>query len=248
MRPRCPTMVRCSDWERVAAPVSILLPGLDGTAELFEPFVAAAPEAFPVRPIALPNDRPRGYTELSNWLGAQLPAGPFSVIAESFSGPLALLIADRCPQVTAVVLCASFVEAPLPKLLARLPDLVWGRPPPRALLSFFLTGGDRTLGDAVHRVIGSVPSRVLAGRVAAALSVDATAELKRCSRPILFVAAQLDRVIPPRCARRVRAINPSARVVEVRAPHLVLQSRPVDAWNEIAPFLQSACQFATIVS
>lgn len=225
----------------MASPVSILLPGLDGTAELFEPFVAAAPKAFPVRPLALPSDRPRDYGELATWTLAQLPREPFALIAESFSGPLALLVADRCPEVTAVVLCASFVEAPLPRLLARLPAFVWNRPPPRALLSFFLTGGDQTLSDAVHHAVASVPSRVLAQRVAAALSVDVTAELERFSRPLLFVAAQLDRVIPSRCAQRVRAIKPSACVVEVRGPHLILQSRPVDAWNRIAPFLQSAC-------
>jgi hypothetical protein len=42
----------------VTAPLSILLPGLDGTAELFARFVAAAPAEFPVRPSA------RSKTEL----------------------------------------------------------------------------------------------------------------------------------------------------------------------------------------
>jgi pimeloyl-ACP methyl ester carboxylesterase len=224
----------------VVAPVSILLPGLDGTAELFEPFVAAAPATFRLRPMALPKDRPRDYGELTTWVLDQLPAEPFALIAESFSGPLALLVADRCPRVTAIVLCASFVEPPLPSLLAHLPEFVWSRPPPHALLSFFLTGGDRTLSDAVHRAVASVPAAVVARRVAAALSADVTAEFERFSRPLLFLAAQLDRVIPSRCSQRARALKPSARFVEVRAPHLVLQSHPIDAWSHIAPFLERA--------
>lgn len=44
-------------------PVSILLPGLDGTAKLFGPFVAAAPHTYDVRPVPLPNDQPRDYLE-----------------------------------------------------------------------------------------------------------------------------------------------------------------------------------------
>ena len=224
----------------MVVPVSILLPGLDGTATLFEPFVAATPEGFPVRPLALPNDRPRDYGELLTWILPQLPAEPFALIAESFAGPLALLVADRCPRVTAVVLCASFVEAPLPRFLARLPDFFWNHPPPRPFVSFFLTGGNQALSDAVRDAVASVPSRVIAHRVAAALSVDVTAELERFARPLLLLTAKLDRVVPARCAQRVRAMKPSARIVEVVASHLVLQSRPADAWGHIAPFLERA--------
>ena len=226
----------------MVAPVSILLPGLDGTAELFEPFVAAAPATHAVRPMALPNERPRDYAELSTWVLDRLPAEPFALIAESFSGPLALLVADRCPRVTAIVLCASFVEAPLPRLLAHLPEFFWSRPPPRTLLSFFLTDGDRALGSAVQRVIASVPAPVVAGRIAAALTADVTAELMRFSRPLLVLTAELDRVLPSDCSERARAFKPSAHFVELRAPHLVLQSRPIDAWKQIAPFLERAAE------
>jgi pimeloyl-ACP methyl ester carboxylesterase len=188
--------------------------------------------------MALPNDRPRGYSDLAAWVIEQLPAEPVAVIAESFSGPLALLVADRCPRVTAIVLCASFVEAPHPSVLARLPTFIWSRPPPSTLISFLLTGGDRALGNAVRRAIADVPGPVIAARIAAALSVDVVAELERFSKPLLLLAAQLDRVIPARCSRRARALKPSAHFVELRAPHLVLQSHPAEAWRKIAPFLE----------
>ena len=68
--------------------VSILLPGLDGTAQLFKPFVAAAPAGLSIRSQPLPCERPRSYRELAEWLVERLPPDPVALIAESFSGPL----------------------------------------------------------------------------------------------------------------------------------------------------------------
>lgn len=222
------------------APVSILLPGLDGTAKLFAPFVAAAPAEFPVRPLPLPNDQPRSYRQLADWVLTQLPPEPFALIAESFSGPLALLVADRCPRVTAIVLCASFVQAPLPEILGRLPTFIWSRPPPAALVRFFLTGGDRVLSDSVRSAIASVSGDVIAFRIAAALRVDVTPELERFARPLLFLDAGQDRVIPSRSSRTSRALKPSATFAELQAPHLLLQAKPRDAWSQIKSFLEKA--------
>ncbi len=239
-RPRSPFVAQLV----MIAPLSILLPGLDGTAALFEPFVAAAPPAFPVQPLPLPNDRPRSYRELADWVRTRVPLEPFALIAESFSGPLALLVADRCPQVTAVVLCASFVDAPLPSLLARLPSFVWHRLPPTALIRLFLTGGDRALAAAVRAVTATVPADVIAHRIAAVLRTDVAAELERLTRPLLLLRAQQDRVIPSRSFDRARTLKPSARFAEIRSPHLLLQTHPDDAWGHIGPFLEeaSACR------
>src|SRR5687768_4116314 len=104
---------------------TILLPGLDGTGDLFAPFVAAAPSGFPVQCVRLPDDSQRSYEELAEWVCARLPAEPVALIAESFSGPLAVLIADRCARVAAVVLCASFVKPPWPGLLVHAPKFLW---------------------------------------------------------------------------------------------------------------------------
>jgi pimeloyl-[acyl-carrier protein] methyl ester esterase len=151
------------------------LPGLDGTADLFEDFAAVAPAGLPVQCQRLPNDKPRAYPELAEWVHAHLPSGRVVLIAESFSGPLALLIADRCPRVVALVLCASFVESPLPRFVARVPKVVWSRPPPIAVFSVFLTGGDRGLAQRVHRAIAAAGDEVIAERITAALEIDVSA-------------------------------------------------------------------------
>jgi pimeloyl-[acyl-carrier protein] methyl ester esterase len=202
--------------------------------------VAASPPRFRVRALALPNDRPRGYRELSDWVLTRLPPEPITLIAESFSGPLALLVADRCPRVTSVVLCASFVKAPLSPLFAYLPRFVWNRPPPTTLIRFFLTAGDRAVAVAVRSAIARVSGDVIAERIAEVLRVDVTKELERFTRPLLFLRAQHDRVISAESHERIRALKPNARFANIQAPHLVLQTRPKDAWSEIGPFLEYA--------
>jgi pimeloyl-ACP methyl ester carboxylesterase len=188
----------------------------------------------------LPSDRPRGYDELAEWVLKRLPGEDVALIAESFSGPLALMVADRSPSVIAVVLCATFVLPPLSWPFTQIPKLVWDRPPPAALLSLMLTGGDRSLALAVQRALVGLRGEVVAERVAAALRVDVTAELGRYSRPLLYLRAGQDRVIRTRSSRRIQALKPSMRVVEVAGPHLLLQRSPSEAWTHIKPFLEQA--------
>lgn len=221
-------------------PVSILLPGLDGTGDVFGRFVAAAPAELPVRVQRLPSERPRSYVELVDALLSLLPLEPFALIAESFSGPLAVLIASRCPRVRAVVLCATFVRAPLPRALAHLPEFFWKRPPPQSVLQLFMTGGDRRLAADVREAVATVDGAILHSRVEAILNVDVTAELESLTQPLLYIRAERDRLIPARCADVIRRAKPSARVATVDGPHLILQARPEASWRQIAPFLAQA--------
>jgi pimeloyl-ACP methyl ester carboxylesterase len=222
----------------------LLLPGLDGTSELFESFVAATPPGFDVSPVRLPSDRPRGYLELTEFVMNSAPPGPFALVAESFSGPLALQVAARAARCRAVALCASFALDPVPGLLGRVPEWLWSRPPSLAVLRLLLTGGDRQLAEAVRRTIATVESGVMVARIKAAMRVDVTAELRTYDRPLLYLRATADRIVRAATARRLQALKPTMRVVDVEAPHLVLQTKPVEAWNHIAPFLERAMRVA----
>ena len=93
---------RSREGQRSVTPI-ILLPGLDGTAKLFEPFIAAAPSRFSVTPVALPCEK-LTYEELADSVASTVPDGPVVVIAESFSGPLAIALAERHP-IAAFVFC-----------------------------------------------------------------------------------------------------------------------------------------------
>jgi len=94
----------------------LFLPGMDGTGLLFEPMVKALPPSLTAHVVAYPPDQPLGYNELLQLIQkAADEGGDFVVVGESFSGPLALMLAVRRPVgLGGVVLCASFVRFPLP--------------------------------------------------------------------------------------------------------------------------------------
>jgi pimeloyl-ACP methyl ester carboxylesterase len=51
-----------------------------------------------------------------------------------------------------------------------------------------------------------------------------------------------DRLVGAKCARRILALRPSTSVVELPAPHMLLQAHPNEAWRHIAAFLASASE------
>jgi pimeloyl-ACP methyl ester carboxylesterase len=207
---------------------------------MFERFIEHAPAALPLRVQPLPSDRPRGYADLVDALLPLLPAEPFALIAESFSGPLAILLANRCPQTCAVVLCATFIQPPLPQLLAHLPAFFWERPPSQFLLQLAMTGGDSRLARATRDAVAPLRNSILGSRVAAALTVDVTQDLQRLTQPLLFLRARRDRLLPARCADIVHTTKPSAQISDIDGPHLILQAKPLESWRLIAPFLEQA--------
>jgi len=219
----------------------ICLPGMDGTAELFAPFVAAAPPAITPWPLRLPDDPTLDHDALVERLRASVLAdGATALLGESFSGPVALALAARLdPAPRAVVLVATFVTAPVGPWLGRLP-LGWllQRPPPRLAIEALMTGSDVPgLSREVRRVLCSVSPDVLAARIRLITRHDATDALRRCPAPVLLLAASGDRLLGTRAAQVVRRARPDVAVETIDGPHLLLQARPTACWDVIAPFL-----------
>jgi pimeloyl-ACP methyl ester carboxylesterase len=105
----------------------ILLPGMDGTGRLFGPLLRILPPGLEAAVVAYPADRPCGYAELLPLVEAAVPdGGEFLILGESFSGPLASLLAARRPRrLRGVILCASFARSPLPSFISRLRRIAW---------------------------------------------------------------------------------------------------------------------------
>jgi hypothetical protein len=71
----------------------ILLPGLDGTGELFAAFVAAM-RGHDVRIIDYPRDRAMSYAALEDFVRDKLPRDQdYFLLANQFSGPIGISIA-----------------------------------------------------------------------------------------------------------------------------------------------------------
>lgn len=96
----------------------VLLPGLDGTGELFAPLVAAWGDRFRTQVVSYPRAERLGYAALADRVRALLPLHEdYVLLAESFSGPLGVMLAAERPQrLRGLVLCATFARSPLPLL------------------------------------------------------------------------------------------------------------------------------------
>lgn len=222
----------------------LLLPGMDGTGLLFEPLVKALPPSLTAHIVAYPPDQPLGYNELLQLVQkAADEGGDFVVVGESFSGPLALMLAARRPVgLRGVVVCASFVRFPLP-----VPERWRGavRPwmfhlQPLLLVSFVLLGRHcwGRLGRLLRAAVRSVSPAVLTARARAVAGVDVTAELRICPVPVLYLRAAGDWVVRPACWELLRSVRPDAKVAVLPGPHLLLQVAPAESAAVLASFCE----------
>lgn len=228
----------------VARPLPVLLlPGLDGSAQLFRRFRAVATGALDFRPVPYPPDRFLDYTELEMLVRGRFPRGPFAILGESFGGPLALRIAAKAPQgLVGVVLAATFHRRPARPVIARatlLAPAFFRLPLPPHVVRLLLAGGDASqeLVEEVREAVRHVPARVMAARARAALGVDASEPLRRCPVPVLFLGGRNDRLLRREIPEEVRALHPGAEIHLLDTPHLVLQRRPEEAMRIVEEFL-----------
>ncbi len=219
---------------------AVLLPGMDGTGDLFARFVAACPEGFATQVVSLPRGEALGYDDLVDRVVGELPdGGRWFLLGESFSGPLAVRLAATCPPgLVAIVLCASFVRAPLAGRAAGLVARVASRvSPPTWILRRFLTGDDAALAAEVRHALASVAPAAIAARMRAIASVDVSDELQSLRVPVLVLSGSEDRLLGGGAAE-IADVRPDVTVVSIRAPHLLLQMAPNVAWSSIVEFVR----------
>lgn len=221
----------------------VLLPGLDGTGSLFAEFASALGPDFEVISVPYPTEVALGYSELEQIARAALPKDkPFVLLGESFSGPIAISIAASAPVgLLGLVLCCSFARNPLPILApARsLVRLLPVRAVPPSLLRFFLLGrfSSPSLSLRFRRALSLVSPQALKARVLAVLSIDVSSKLRSVAVPILYLRASEDRVVPRASSALVASLAPAVRVVELEAPHFLLQAIPSSASAVVSEFV-----------
>ncbi len=224
----------------------VLLPGLDGTGLLFAPLLSVLPPDFTAAVVKYPPNEVLPYSQLLPYIREAIPWDmPYTLVAESFSGPLALQFAAAQPEnIRAIVLVASFVTSPLHPLLkwagSLMPESWMKIPPSESLLRKFLLGDDcpPVLVDSLAQAIQSVRPEVLAHRIRSVLEVDAKAALQACQKPILYLLAGQDKVVGKRGWETITALKPNVTTVALDGPHLLLQRNPREAIAAIEQFLQ----------
>lgn len=94
----------------------VLLPGMDGTGELFELVLNELSE-HECLVIPLPSSGKQDYCSLVEYVKSKLPEEECVLVAESFSGPIGAYLAKE-EKVKAIVFVATFLTPPSKFLLA----------------------------------------------------------------------------------------------------------------------------------
>lgn len=167
----------------------------------------------------------------------------FVLLAESFSGPAAILAAaSNPPGLAGVILCASFAQCPRPVLryLSPLLSLISTVPIPKFLLRGLFLGRFATptlLEDLAHAV-AAIEKDVLRGRLSAVIDVDVTVEVIRVPVPALYIAATQDRLVSARAKEPFRRHSSKWQIAEITGPHLLSQTAPREVVAEVRRFIE----------
>jgi pimeloyl-ACP methyl ester carboxylesterase len=227
-------------------PTLVLLPGMDGTGELFAPLRAVPDRGLAVVAVRYP-PRALEYHELERRVRAELPpADPFIVLGESFSGPIALAIAAAPPSnLRAYVLCCSFARAPRPLLCHAWPllALAWPAALRQRVVARMLLGrfGSASVERQLAQVLTGVPARTLARRARSVARLDVRACLERIRVPGLYLRASADALVPRECGEELIRHATRARIVDIEGPHALLQCRPAAVAAALAQFTAEVC-------
>lgn len=217
---------------------------MDGSGLLFAPFIRALPEWVTPLVVSYPADRPLDYPGHLEIVMAALPVdGPFVILGESFSGPLALMAAARMPKgLAGVILSATFVSwpLPLPTFFARLIVFLGVFRLKATQLFFRMVLGKNAsaeLKKLFPRVLARLTPEVLAARARAVMAVNCSKELRDCPVPLLALVSDRDRIVAGRCAEEMQRIRPDMAVVHFDVPHLILQLATAAAVEHVCRFM-----------
>jgi pimeloyl-ACP methyl ester carboxylesterase len=224
---------------------TVLLPGFDGMARLSRYFIDALPPQLTPSVIVYPPDVPESYSDLEVRVRNLLPCDrTFAIVAESFSGPIAIRIAAKKPKgLVALVLVGTFVHNPVRFIPTWMKSLVGSYlfhiPPPAWMVRRLVAGfdaPDALMSEALAAWCQVKPG-VLAMRLREALAVDAADDFLAVTLPMLYVRGTQDRLLAPSTVDALQRLRPDLEVAVIGAPHFVLQRRPTEAADLIANFL-----------
>ena len=219
------------------APMKIIVsPGMDGGNTLSARFRAQLEPSHLVLGHTYASDIAESYQDLTAQVRALIEQAqqPTILVAESFSGPIAIqLAADPPEHLAGVALIATFAHAPRWRGFAVMGPLLFRIPPPKIALRRFLLDAHASPAQvaAVLRAIRTPSPAVLSLRLREIMRVDVRAALSQPKVPTLVVRARNDRLIPQH-----RGL-PSP-TDEIEAPHLVLCARPNQAASLVTEFIR----------
>jgi len=223
----------------------VLLPGLDGTGKLFEPFRQQFPKSASITVINYPSDRHIAYSQLAHYLLPLLPRDkPLVVLGESYSGPVCLQLSTRDDlDIRAMLLVATFAKYPssfLKSISRIIPiSLLLRLPIPEFVIRYYCFGSDtnEALSRLLRQSIKENLPGVLAQRAREGSKNDVTGILQKINIPVLYIAATHDKMVPHQAIDDLKQHLPNMQVVFVEGTHFILQVQPKRCYDIVANFL-----------
>jgi pimeloyl-ACP methyl ester carboxylesterase len=219
----------------------IYLPGIDGTGRLLYRQTGLY-EKHELRCVSYPQDSPHTYPDLVNLGIAQLEAtGPGVVLAESFGGAVALMLAlERPDLVRRLVLVNTFAHYPrrlFIDLLAltgpwlpRIPN----HPSTNPVRGFFFFGPGipKAVRDEWWEKTADVPMNAYGHRFTLIAGLDLRPRLAEIDIPTVVFGAPNDWIVPFPASRVLANRLPRARLITARTGHAAMCNPTVDiaAW------------------
>jgi pimeloyl-ACP methyl ester carboxylesterase len=219
----------------------VFLPGLDGTGELFLPLLEVSTFE-KVSVIKLPILGRQDYDSLAQYVSERLPTEDFLLVAESFSGPVAAIIAQKgFPSLKGVVFVSTFLSTPplaVTPLIAFLPFKLFASLP---FFGYFLRqflvgkGTKKNTVSLIKQVIHSIPSRLLRARIRCISKMNL--RLSSCFIPALYIQASKDFLVPEYMVDEYFKHFSKLKMRRVQGHHFLLQSHPSEARDLILEFI-----------
>jgi len=213
----------------------LLLPGLDGTGQLFEPLLNALQNETKIEAqvIRYPVNETKTYQELIDFAGDIVQQHrSVNIIAESFSGPIGLKLFEKYPdRIKGLVLVASFITPPRKiwlKLMKFLPiESLLKIDIPNFLIRRYCLG-DSASSELILQfksALKSVSPKVIAHRLSELLKLDKEQFSQINSNKIDYIKALDDKLVPRSCTDELLRVI-SAELIVVKGPHFLLQTKP----------------------
>ncbi|MDH3535190.1 MAG: alpha/beta hydrolase [Gammaproteobacteria bacterium] len=223
----------------------VLMPGLEGNGKLFAPIIPLLQSHFELSIVTYPDLD--SFTDYIGCARNQLPDAPgFSVVAESFSGPVAMaLMAQEPERFGRSVLAATFARSPL-ATLTRMANYV-----PRQMFSIGalnefcldVCAADNEDSSETQplplNVMEQLDGAVLKHKIAVLSRIDVSALLPSIAVPILLLRAVRDRIVSEADAQMIEQYLPDVERIDIDAPHLLLQTSPQQCAELIVKHLQT---------
>lgn len=214
----------------------LILPGLDGSDLMLGEFERLCSGVRPTTVGILPSDETLDYYGLADHFSSMVrDVSDCHIVAESFSGPIGILLAHRYPQIVSrLTLVASFATSPVPRITSILPwSLLFKLPMPSLVARYFFVGNYIQQVPVLRKAISQNTSAVLRHRLRLIQNVNVTHELSELKCPLSYIRPSHDRLVPQSCVDKVVDSNPATVVHEISGPHLILETNPESSWERI---------------